>query len=321
MSESKNPDLPESAPLLAQSSAPLTAGQMIRAARVQMGMHLAVLSVNLKVPVRQLEALEADEHDPNKGPVFVRALASSVCRQLHMDPAPVLALLPQSVDRMPLEKPTLESRNSPRRVQWNVQSVIRAIPFQTVAIAAVMVMLIAALLWMPSPSTWAWLQPAPRKAEAVVPPTPVLPPQSEASAELSTDSAPAIPATTATPAPGAQPMVQPVQSASAPQVAPAAIAPKPIAPSPSTPAPANPASGALMVFSATNDSWIEIRDSKNQVLWSRVVHAGENAQVQFSPPMHVVIGRAHVVSVTYKGKPFDLTPHTKATVARFEVKE
>ena len=76
-----------------------------------------------------------------------------------------------------------------------------------------------------------------------------------------------------------------------------------------------------MVFSASNDSWIEIRDGKNQVLWSRVVHAGENAQVQYSPPLNVVIGRASAVSMTYKGKPFDLAPHTKVTVARFEVKE
>ena len=74
----------------------LTAGQLIRAARQKKGVHLAVLSVNLKVPVRQLEALEADQHDSGKGPVFVRALASSVCRQLQMDPAPVLALLPQA---------------------------------------------------------------------------------------------------------------------------------------------------------------------------------------------------------------------------------
>jgi cytoskeleton protein RodZ len=37
--------------------------------------------------------------------------------------------------------------------------------------------------------------------------------------------------------------------------------------------------------------------------------------------MNVVIGKARAVSVTYQGKPFDLAPHTKVTVARFEVKE
>ena len=107
MSESLNPEWPESALPQAGASLPMTAGQMLRTARVQMGMHLAVLSVNLKVPILQLEALEADEHDQTKGHVFVRALASCDCRHLHFDHAPVLALLPQSTVRLPLPMPSL----------------------------------------------------------------------------------------------------------------------------------------------------------------------------------------------------------------------
>lgn len=320
MSESLNPEWPESALPQAGASLPMTAGQMIRTARVQMGMHLAVLSVNLKVPIRQLEALEADEHDQTKGPVFVRALAASVCRHLHIDPAPVLALLPQSTDRMPLPKPTLLDVDAPRRIQWNLHSLWRAIPMQTVLIAAVMLMLIAALLWLPSPSTWGWLQPA-IKAEPVTQAAPVLPPQTEVSEPANSDAAPAA----QTAAVVSTPVAPSAPTASVPPVAVAATA----APAPAKPtttasnktAEASAAPGAVMVFTATNDSWIEIRDGKNQVLWSRVVNAGQSAQVQFPPPMNVVIGRAHVVSVTYKGQPFDLSPHTKSTVARFEVKE
>jgi len=74
----------------------LSAGQMLRAAREAQGLHLAMLSVNLKVSVRQLEALEADQYEAFKGATFVRALAQSVCRQLKIDPAPVLAALPQA---------------------------------------------------------------------------------------------------------------------------------------------------------------------------------------------------------------------------------
>lgn len=320
MSESLNPEWPESALPQAGASLPMTAGQMIRTARVQMGMHLAVLSVNLKVPIRQLEALEADEHDQTKGPVFVRALASSVCRHLHIDPAPVLALLPQSTDRMLLPKPTLLEIDAARRVPWNLQNVLRAIQMQTVLIAAAMLMLIAALLWLPSPSTWGWLQPA-IKAEPVTQAAPVLPPLTVVSEPVLSDAATAA----QTAAVISTPVAPPVPTASVPLVAvPATQAPA-IAQTPVTPtsklAVANTAPGAVMVFTATNDSWIEIRDGKNQVLWSRVVNAGQSAQVQFPPPMNVVIGRAHVVSVTYKGQPFDLSPHTKSTVARFEVKE
>lgn len=49
-------------------------------------MHIGALAVALKVPVRKLEALEIGELASLSGPVFVRALASSVCRHIKMDP-------------------------------------------------------------------------------------------------------------------------------------------------------------------------------------------------------------------------------------------
>ena len=56
------------------SAAPRTPGQRLRAAREARGLHLAMLSVTLKVPVRQLEALENDQYDAFRGPAFVRAV-------------------------------------------------------------------------------------------------------------------------------------------------------------------------------------------------------------------------------------------------------
>jgi cytoskeleton protein RodZ len=71
-----------------------TAGQMMREAREAQGLHVAALAVSLKVPVKKLEALEADRLEELPDAVFVRALASSVCRALKMDAKPVLAKLP-----------------------------------------------------------------------------------------------------------------------------------------------------------------------------------------------------------------------------------
>jgi cytoskeleton protein RodZ len=251
--------------------------------------------------------------------VFVRALASSVCRQLQMDPSLVLSLLPQSADRMPLQKPTLEDLSTATHVQTNIQSFVRSIPLQTVAIAAAMVLLIAALLWMPSPSTWTWLKSEPPKVAPAEPVIPVMPPLAESSAEQTPEPTPPANVAPSSVAPVTQPVAQALPQASA--AAPSAIV-KPVATLPVAGASApSSAAGAVMAFTATNDSWIEIRDGKSKVLWSRVVHAGESAQVQFPPPFNVVVGRAHVVNVTYKGQSFDLAPHTKVTVARFEVKE
>ncbi|RYX95069.1 MAG: DUF4115 domain-containing protein [Comamonadaceae bacterium] len=77
-------------------AAPLTAGAMLRQAREASGLHIAALAVSLKVPVKKLEALETDRFDLLPDAVFVRALASSVCRTLKIDPAPVLERLPQT---------------------------------------------------------------------------------------------------------------------------------------------------------------------------------------------------------------------------------
>ena len=85
----------QAAPLLPQQSLAPSAGAMLRAAREAAGLHIAALAVSLKIPVRKLEALETDRLDLLPDAVFARALASSVCRSLKVDPDPVLRLLPQ----------------------------------------------------------------------------------------------------------------------------------------------------------------------------------------------------------------------------------
>ena len=77
---------------------PASPGAMIKAAREQQGLHLAILSVNLKVSVKQLEALEADRFDQLMEPVFARALAAKVCRILKLDPSQVLSLMPAATN-------------------------------------------------------------------------------------------------------------------------------------------------------------------------------------------------------------------------------
>ena len=105
-----------------------SAGALIRQARESVGLHIAALAVALKVPVKRLEALEADRFDLLPDAVFARALAGSVCRALKIDVAPILALLPSK------EAPRLGYSNenlrqvytapvaSPRLVTWRKPS-------------------------------------------------------------------------------------------------------------------------------------------------------------------------------------------------------
>lgn len=298
------------------ASAP-TAGQLLREARLKAGVHLAVLSVTLKVPVRQLEALEADELDPSKGPVFYRGLASSVCRHLHTDAAPILALLPQtSAHLQPLVRSVqpLESEGSVRisSVPWG-----RMLSSQVVWVAALLLFLTGAFLWMPGPAQWDWLDDVKALMADEVVSQEVSEPVVSAS-NVATE--PVISSLVPTPSAGATTLASSAAVAS-PASPPAASVSQPIASAPTTKPVVSASAEPEWVFSASGDSWLEVRNAQKAVVWSGVLKAGETTRIQSPLPVSVVVGRAQVVTVTLRGQPFDLKPHTQVTVARFEVKE
>lgn len=129
--------------------APAHGGALLRQARLATGMHIAALAVALKVPVRQLEALEEGQFDRLPDPIFTRALASSICRQLRIDPKPVLAALPMA--------PSLAPRvgggiNAPfqRPGMPGAPGLVRFALRPSMLIAAALTMAALGLLFMPS---------------------------------------------------------------------------------------------------------------------------------------------------------------------------
>jgi len=130
-----------------------TAGGLLKAARLASGVQLTVLSVSLKVPVRQLESLEADHYMVDQSPVFARGLAASVCRHLRVDSAPILALMPMSAQSLEADGGLRQAISVPTHLGFARR--VRLGTFgQTWWIASGMLVLIAALIWMPSPAQW-----------------------------------------------------------------------------------------------------------------------------------------------------------------------
>ena len=62
----------QAAAMAEAAASPLSpsAGMLLRQAREAAGVHIGALSVSLKVPVKKLEALEADRHDLLPDAVF-----------------------------------------------------------------------------------------------------------------------------------------------------------------------------------------------------------------------------------------------------------
>lgn len=300
----------------------LTAGGLLREARQASGMHIAALAVALKVPVSKLEALEADNFTVLPDTVFVRALASSVCRVLKVDAAPVLALLPQS----PSPSLAADSAGINAPVKGSVgKSTVTSSSFSGNGSASrsvgfvVLALLVGALAlyFFPrgedrtasSPAT----APEPSSAPDAVPTGAADAPVAERPSQPA--PAPAVaapaPALVAAPALSAAATAAPATTA-APASVPAVVA--------SAPAPVADAPAGTLVLRARSESWVQVKDASGALALQRNLAAGESVSVSAQPPLAVVVGRADATEVTVRGKPFDLTAVSRDNVARFEVK-
>lgn len=309
-----------------------TAGALLRQAREAAGVELPALALALKVSVKKLEALEADRLDQLPDAVFVRALASSVCRTLKIDPAPVLAKLPQSV------APRLDRDEAGLNTPFHTPSDVAKTPFldrlsRPMVLAALAVLLGAlVLIFFPSSEQRAEIGAIVARPPAVAPdtaaaapaaPERVTPAAKSAEPELKPVSAPQplaaakperVPVTASAPVPAAAPA--PVPAAAGAPVATASVA-APVAEAavrkklPST---------GVVVFKTSEPSWIEVTDGKGTVQLSRMVEPGDPVGASGPLPLSVTIGRADVTEVTVRGKPFALEAVTRGGVARFEVK-
>ena len=299
------------------SGQPMTAGKLLNAARLAAGLHLGVLSVNLKVSVRQLEALEADQYPADQSPVFARGLAASFCRQLRIDPAPILALMPLPANYLQPNGVVRHASLAPSNFRSMNRSAI-GLPFRAWLGAVGMLLLIAALIWVPSPSQWAWLDlvaayvasPEPERVSTVTSPAEATPPASLASDSSLMATNVNVPELLDSSL--EKPAGQTVAVTNDPKTASKDSSKAPIG--------SITARSSELFFSATDTSWIEVRDEKSQVLWSGILKAGESNRLLVLPMATVVVGRADVVQVKFRGQAFDLKPHTLSNVARFEVK-
>lgn len=275
------------APLTASSGATqLTSGAMLRRAREALGMDIELLAAVLKVPAKKLEALEADRFDLLPDTVFTRALASSVCRSLKIDPAPVLDSLPHSsaphlkVYESSMNVPFRSAGAGPLTLLWD------QLPKPVVLAVAALLVGVFLLLFLPSgPNT-----------EPVVSGKPDL---SVAPASVVT-AVPVLNNSDKLPSQAVLPVVGGDEPAA--QVA------------------GSGATTGVVVFSPSAMSWVEVVDGAGVVQLRRNIAATEVVGVSGVLPLSVVVGRSDTTQVQVHGKPFDLLSIARDNVARFEVK-
>lgn len=296
--------MPAADPAQAPKNSP---GSMLKAARQSQGVHIEALAVALKVPVSKLLALEADNYDALPDAVFVRAFASSVCRSLKMDPAPVLALMPQSaIPRLSSDSSGINAvfKDGTEKGHAGALASLAMRPAFLAALALVLGA-VGILAFFPDSVQEPWqagsaMEVAPATEKAVAAPVAGL--AEPASAAVSEGLAQA----------GA------VAPASVP--APAVTAALPTSPVASAADGISSASTDVLVFRARSESWIQVRDTTGVTTLQRILATGETVAAPGKPPFTVVVGKADVTDVYVRGQALDLVSMSKDNVARFEVK-
>lgn len=276
----------------------------LRQARERAGLRVEALAAMLKVPVRQLEALEAGHYDKLPDPTFARALAASVCRVLKTDPGPILATLP-TVPPVRLGEPEHALHTPlPRSTASTVLARAASAPIQRLSapVAVALFLLVAALtLWFLLPQQAP--EPAPPNG-----PEPQLPAQTPDAAQPEVLPSPAT--TPAVPVPPALALMSPTT--------PTTATPIPAVPAAANPVP--PAQSEVLRLIADQTAWVQVTGASGQVLLQRSLQPGESVVFNDDLPLQLVIGRADAVRVSVRGAPTDLNTVSRNNVARLQVR-
>jgi cytoskeleton protein RodZ len=284
----------------------ISGGAMLRQAREAEGLHIGALAVLLKVPVKKLEALEADQFDLLPDMVFVRALAASICRTLKIDSAPILERLPHTTT--PHLKTDESGINTPFRVAGDGAGFLLWSQLSKPFVLAVLALLLGVVVLV--------FLPIAQRVGINSNTT------SEIAGAVMTFPASA-PSTSETVLP-TETSVLPLDSGATPARADGLLVVHPAAAASSGAIPALvPGSGAtsgLVVFSSRGVSWVEVVDASGIVQLRKTMADGEIVGASGVVPLSIVVGRADTTEVQVRGKPFDLTRIAKDNVARFEVK-
>ncbi|HQN65358.1 MAG TPA: DUF4115 domain-containing protein [Methylophilus sp.] len=292
-------------------------GGALRTHREKQGLSLQTVAGRLRLSVKQIEALEADNFEALPEPTIVRGFIRNYAKQLGIAVDPLLDAYNVLVPNKALQSFTLEAvpyagsskqYKKPKMKSW--------MPFLFLALLV--------------SSAWLFYESYVQKPNPVAPTAHNLPvpepmpeaalPSAERQVEMpaTTTEVPLSPAGTALP-------TQDVATETAAN-APVAVTTEtpvtqPMAPAASEPAPVAAPTSKLsrLEFSATQETWISVTDASGKEIYNRTLFAGNRDTLEAAPPLSVVVGNANGTSLSINGAETNLGPYTKVNVARIKV--
>ncbi len=283
-----------------------SAGASLAAAREEMNLSVADVARHLKLSPAQVEALEEGAYERLPGRVFVRGFLRNYAKLLGVDPQPLLRRIEHE---MPQPKVVEEPPQAPEAVMPTGEH--SRWPLYTGITATIIAALAAYEFGFNNPPPA-----APEAADAASAATP------ENIAAAPDASAPAPAAQSSAVAAITKPSGAPAAPESAPAPAATVASGAPVNPALSSPAgqaeaPRAPRPGERELhFRFEQESWVEIRDRNDKVIFSKLNRAGSEERVLGTPPLKLVVGNARGVRLNYDDQLVDLSPHIGVTVAR-----
>ena len=268
---------------------PFSAGFALRQARERHGLSVADVSNRLKFAPRQIEALEADDLARLPEIAFVRGFMRSYAKLLQIDPAPLLAALPQAPSQL-----LAADETAALAIPFPAAYTTRKLNIIWMAAGLLVTIILGLFVWLHD-DTPEGTQTAVETLEL-----PLAIEQTEAASTVKgvADTV-AVAVVTKQPAASAIPSIVTPQTRA--KVAPAqeAISHK----------------DALIHLVFDDESWVEVADKDGKSLLAQLNPRGSEKRINGTPPFSLVIGNASGVRLYYQGKRVDLTPYNKAEVA------
>lgn len=295
-------------------AAAVSAGALLRQARQAQGVALGDLAATLKVPVEKLQALEDEDWQRLPDVVFLRALAQTICRTLHLEAAPVLALLPQQKVTALAPQGGLNAPMRERGVPSILATNTQHSPWPWVVLLLIVLggggylgVQWMAPEWVRGVSTTV---PAPSDPVGDSPLfSPAGPEESDGGNMGDGAQAGEVPAVQA--AALMQPALQEEEGAQ-----PGFAAPAPVAQAEPAAASVSP----VLRITAKGATWVQVLDAQQRLLIEKILQDGEVFSTSAPKPLTVAVGKADLATVEVNGAPFDLQAVARSNVARFEVK-
>ncbi|HEX4985120.1 MAG TPA: RodZ domain-containing protein [Burkholderiales bacterium] len=318
----------------ASASAPAPgAGAKLLAERRRQGLSLGDISRQLKLSVRQVEALERDDYSGYGNAVFIHGFIRNYAKLLGLDPEPLIREADSLLAPPPAEPAPARPPERPAPVESEAPESKPAGRRAGVMIAVTVAIIVAVAFGMMKRT------PVAGKGDAAV-------------AQRGAEPARADDAPRETPAkavPETRPESRP--AAGRPRAAARPDEPKPAEPraaetkatetkaAETTPQSGDeatrheapqaqdgetpPAAGGAeritlrMVFE--QESWVEIKDRSGTTVFGQLNPAGSTRRASGEPPLSVVVGNAAGVRIYRGDEMVDLAPHTRVDVARLTI--